>query len=236
MYLSNLRYHSSIVLFELFCLSIQSGKALLAQEQVILIFVTTRGWFLPPAGDHSSWKSRSNSTLFEHASWIFFSSHNLPKFTPIWFQQDIKKISRVFFTLYPNTIHYKTFEAKLRNKKIQKVEKSTKNRANFGSGVRGANNVPRGFTSSFHTFQILVYARQKKQKRLSFWFFHDTNKKQPLWQNSATAITYHWNQKPRVTSTWFEHATFWSGVRRATIAPRSLATHNCTTQIYGFSL
>ena len=24
-----------------------------------------------------------------------------------------------------------------------------------------------------------------------------------------------------MTPTWFEHATFWSGVRRATIAPRS---------------
>ena len=28
-------------------------------------------------------------------------------------------------------------------------------------------------------------------------------------------------RKLRMTPTWFEHATFWSGVRRATVAPRS---------------
>ena len=29
------------------------------------------------------------------------------------------------------------------------------------------------------------------------------------------------NKKCKLTPTWFEHAAFWSGVRRATIAPRS---------------
>ena len=28
-------------------------------------------------------------------------------------------------------------------------------------------------------------------------------------------------KKSYLTPTWFEHVTFWSGVRRATIAPRS---------------
>ena len=38
----------------------------------------------------------------------------------------------------------------------------------------------------------------------------------------------HWVKKAEIThiktltTTWFEHATFWSGVRRATIAPRRL--------------
>ena len=30
-----------------------------------------------------------------------------------------------------------------------------------------------------------------------------------------------WKIKKDMTPTWFEHATFWSGVRRATVAPRS---------------
>ena len=30
------------------------------------------------------------------------------------------------------------------------------------------------------------------------------------------------SEKPHVTRTWFEHATFWTGVRRATVAPPSL--------------
>ncbi len=29
-------------------------------------------------------------------------------------------------------------------------------------------------------------------------------------------------KKKELTPTWFEHATFWSGVRRATVAPRGL--------------
>ena len=28
-----------------------------------------------------------------------------------------------------------------------------------------------------------------------------------------------------MTPTWFEHATFWSGVRRATVAPQGLLTY-----------
>ena len=35
-----------------------------------------------------------------------------------------------------------------------------------------------------------------------------------------------------VTPTWFEHATFWSGVRRATVAPRSLGNEDWTNMIY----
>ena len=45
--------------------------------------------------------------------------------------------------------------------------------------------------------------------------------------------------KNQLTPTWFEHATFWSGVRRATVAPRSpylLSGNLCTyDNMYIFS-
>ena len=37
----------------------------------------------------------------------------------------------------------------------------------------------------------------------------------------ATTKTKKQREKKVVIPTWFEHATFWSGVRRATIAPRN---------------
>ena len=37
---------------------------------------------------------------------------------------------------------------------------------------------------------------------------------------------YQW--KKFMTPTWFEHAAFWSGVRRATVAPRSQLNHKLT--------
>ena len=44
----------------------------------------------------------------------------------------------------------------------------------------------------------------------------------------STTCCVTWNPniiaKSSLTSTWFEHATFWSGVRCATIAPRSPST------------
>ena len=37
--------------------------------------------------------------------------------------------------------------------------------------------------------------------------------------------------KKNMTPTWFEHATFWSGVRRATVAPRSRMYSEIYTQV-----
>ena len=41
----------------------------------------------------------------------------------------------------------------------------------------------------------------------------------------AVIVQVKWRKRKRekmyLTPTWFEHATFWSGVRRATVAPRS---------------
>ena len=36
-------------------------------------------------------------------------------------------------------------------------------------------------------------------------------------------MKYPWKKKKIMTRTWFEHATFWTGVRRATVAPPGLA-------------
>ena len=40
-----------------------------------------------------------------------------------------------------------------------------------------------------------------------------------MWQRYFISIGK--KEEKSLTSTWFEHATFWSGVRRATVAPRS---------------
>ena len=39
--------------------------------------------------------------------------------------------------------------------------------------------------------------------------------------SNKESINYNGEQKIILTPTWFEHAAFWSGVRRATVAPRS---------------
>ena len=38
-------------------------------------------------------------------------------------------------------------------------------------------------------------------------------------------------QKSFMTPTWFEHAAFWSGVRRATVAPRSHTDKSCSKRL-----
>ena len=48
-----------------------------------------------------------------------------------------------------------------------------------------------------------------------FYVFVNAN----CYQNSS--------KRSKLTPTWFEHATFWSGVRRATIAPRSPHATRC---------
>ena len=63
-------------------------------------------------------------------------------------------------------------------------------------------------------------------------------------QSSLEAVTLLWSEtfpfkkKPKIlTPTWFEHAAFWSGVRRATVAPRSQVSIGSTeiwTRIAGF--
>ena len=46
-----------------------------------------------------------------------------------------------------------------------------------------------------------------------------------FWSIIWALILFPGGKLQRMTPTWVEHATFWSGVRRATIAPRSLTSH-----------
>ena len=58
--------------------------------------------------------------------------------------------------------------------------------------------------------------------------------------SSAKIISkFDWKWKMILTPTWFEHAAFWSGVRRATVAPRSRTESGSTeiwTRIAGFKV
>ena len=60
-----------------------------------------------------------------------------------------------------------------------------------------------------------------------------------LWWKQKWTILKKYNVKVILTPTWFEHAAFWSGVRRATVAPRSQDVWGPTeiwTRIAGFKV
>ena len=69
---------------------------------------------------------------------------------------------------------------------------------------------------------------------------------QRSWVQSSLEATQFWvsrvlssKKKILLTPTWFEHAAFWSGVRRATVAPRSQVMWGPTeiwTRIAGFKV
>ena len=61
---------------------------------------------------------------------------------------------------------------------------------------------------SFLTKRSLSFDR--KTAIFSVWKPFDSSKWENVWKMNC------------LTPTWFEHAAFWSGVRRATVAPRSL--------------
>ena len=74
---------------------------------------------------------------------------------------------------------------------------------------------------------VTMLAKVHKEKFLDF-LLYDCSVLLPVSQPvESTGQSYTANEnfklaeKNALTSTWFEHATFWSGVRRATIAPRS---------------
>ena len=59
-----------------------------------------------------------------------------------------------------------------------------------------------------------------------------------LFQFNINTITYiiiyiriYYINKIIMTPTWFEHAAFWSGVRRATVAPRSHTDKSCSKRL-----
>ena len=70
----------------------------------------------------------------------------------------------------------------------------------------------------------IYYVSQNKNKKLhpQKLQIHFSMHCYTEWQNKKEVKKKNGGEKKKfVTPTWFEHATFWSGVRRATIAPRS---------------
>ena len=78
-----------------------------------------------------------------------------------------------------------------------------------------------------------------------YWSLNDIKLKAILQDSSGelfSSLAKVWKfevEKRELTPTWFEHAAFWSGVRRATVAPRSQVVWGPTeiwTRIAGFKV
>ena len=75
----------------------------------------------------------------------------------------------------------------------------------------------------FFSFQQLFYVFWKCYFFLEMRYFHRKNKSPKSFQAFSWNFlkNYKLQSRWKLTSMWFEHATFWSGVRRAIVAPRS---------------